>query len=437
MSEDGIKVYIGNAIHCNKPFSVSVLEKSFIAVKKTKIIAIGDVSSLEQFKREHEKCVIDEVVLNEYQILIPGLIDTHNHAGQYANLGLGLNQPLYEWLETHTFALEEKLADLDLARKCFDVVVRQTLNHGTTTVAYNSIVDTDASLILADIVIARGQRAFVGKVNITAKCVESLRESADATIDDTKRFISVMMNKNNTLVQPIISPSHPFRMSIDTLKELTSLAKTHSLRIQTHLCECEGEPEEAHKVYNKSLGEILVESGLLTDKTIIAHAVHLTSKEIQELAKHKTSVAHCPGSNFNLLSGVCDVKTLFKAGIDVGLGTDISAGSNVGITDQMRNALIASSTIYFNDKNRKLIDCYDAFYMATLGGAKALSIDEIVGNFEVGKDFDALIVDMNVKNGNSTCLFSYEPLELLQKFIYLGDDRNIISVFVAGRNVKC
>ncbi|KAF5304831.1 hypothetical protein FQR65_LT07848 [Abscondita terminalis] len=436
MSKNQISVYCGNIIHCNKPFVVEVLRDCFIAVNQNKIVAIDSVSNLESFKEKRKLNNFEEVVLNEYQILIPGLIDTHNHACQYSNLGLGLNKCLKEWLDTYTFPLEQSFENVELAKKCYEATVKNTLNHGTTTAAYNTTTHVNTSLILADIAISYGQRAFVGKVNVTENCPTDICETASTTIAETERFINEMLKKNSPLVRAIVSPSHPFRVSIEAMKHLTNLAKTHNLLIQTHMCECKGECEKAHEMYNKSFSLILSEGGVLTDKTIVAHAIHTSSEEIRELAKHKTSVAHCPGSNFNLLSGVCDVKALFKAGIDVGLGTDISAGSNVGILDQMRNALIASSTLYFIDNNCKPINYCDAFYMATLGGAKALSIDEVVGNFKVGKDFDAIIVDMNVKNGNSICLAKYEPLELLQKFVYLGDDRNIISVFVAGKKVK-
>ncbi|KAF5304827.1 hypothetical protein FQR65_LT07844 [Abscondita terminalis] len=435
MSEAEIRIYLGNIIHCIKPFTVEVLENNFIAVCKNKIIKIENVLSLEDFKKEHEKHEL--VVLDKYQILIPGLIDTHHHAAQYPNLGLGLNKPLNEWLETHAYPLQEKFGNLDLARQCYETVVRSTLNNGSTTVAYNATIHTDAALVLADTAIAYGQRAFVGKVNITINSLnKNYCETENETIAETERFINEMLNKKSTLVLPIITPVHPFRISMSAMQKLTVLAKTHNLSIQTHMCECNDEIEKARKLFKKSFSEILIEGGVLTDQTIVAHAIHTSSGEVQQLAKYKTSVAHCPGSNFNLLSGICDVKVLFEAGVNVGLGTDISAGSNVGITDQMRNAMIASSALYFNDRNRKPISCYDTFYMATLGGAKALSIDKVVGNFKVGKDFDALIVDMNVKNGNSSCILPYDPFELLQKFIYLGDDRNIVSVFVAGRNVK-
>ncbi|KAK4885750.1 hypothetical protein RN001_002021 [Aquatica leii] len=410
MPQCAINVYVGNIIHCSKPFTVEVLKNSFIAVNQNQIIAIDSVSTLENFKNEQKNYKINEVVLSEYQILIPGLIDTHIHAPQYPNLGLGLDKNLPEWLEQHTFLLEQKFENLDFAKKCYEVVVKKTISHGTTTAAYYATFHTEPSLILAEIAIKYGQRAFIGKVNITLNPETYGCESETSTIEETKRFVLEVLNKKSTLVQPIITPRHTFRISTHALKGLCSLAKTYDLRIQ----------------YNS----------FVDPYTIVGHTVHIPIEEVHELARHKTSVSHCPSSNFNLQSGICNVKALLDAGINVGLGSDISAGSNVGIVDQMRSAITASRALSFHIDKYKPINCYDAFYMATLGGAKALAIDTVVGNFAVRKDFDALIVDMNVEHGNSQCLLKYDPLELFQKFVYVGDDRNIVSVFIAGKNVK-
>lgn len=179
----------------------------------------------------------------------------------------------------------------------------------------------------------------------------------------------------------------------------------------------------------------------------MAHGVYLEDDEIALLRKRGTSIIHCPASNTNLNSGLCDVQRLIKAGLTVGLGTDVSGGNSVSILHSLTRALDVSKHIDFFNKhgvrgtgvaktpNRdyQQLTYKQAFYLATLGGAKALSLDQVTGNFAVGKDFDALLVDVSIMEQPHRSL---NVDELVEKFIYTGDDRNILNVFVAGRKVK-
>lgn len=175
------------------------------------------------------------------------------------------------------------------------------------------------------------------------------------------------------------------------------------------------------------------------------------------LSTSNTSIAHCPASNTNLGSGFCDVKRLINAGIKVGLGTDVSGGNTVSILDTIRDALSVSQHLKFakvhhikgtgkmeeSKSNQAYVnlDYKEATYLATLGGAKALFLDDVIGNFVVGKRFDALLVDIDCDPIDSFDCQSQDTdeeqlLKCLQKFIYTGDDRNIIKVFVDGKQVK-
>lgn len=193
-------------------------------------------------------------------------------------------------------------------------------------------------------------------------------------------------------------------------------------------------------------------------QTILAHAVHLEDSEINLINNCKTSIAHCPASNTNLSSGFCDVKRILNAGIKVGLGTDISGGNKSSILSSIREALTVSHNLEFakkqdikgtgklNDVSRSNVEYTplnykQAFYLATLGGAEALGKDNIIGNFVEGKEFDALIVDVDggpidVYDLPEKLWNDESELTLLQKFLYVGDDRNIKEVFVKGRQVK-
>lgn len=179
----------------------------------------------------------------------------------------------------------------------------------------------------------------------------------------------------------------------------------------------------------------------------MAHGVHLEDEEVQLLKERGTSVAHCPASNTMLGSGICDIQRLINSGVTVGLGTDVSGGNSVSIQDALLRALDISKHLDFfkkqnivgtgeaktQDPSYKQLKYKQALYLATLGGAKALAMDHLTGNFVAGKEFDALLVDVSVVDDPIRLL---NVDEMVEKFIYTGSDRNIIEVFVSGSRVK-
>ena len=166
----------------------------------------------------------------------------------------------------------------------------------------------------------------------------------------------------------------------------------------------------------------------------MAHCIHLGESETTLLNTRSVAVAHCANSNYNLMSGVCRVRHLRKAGLTVALGTDVSGGSSPSVLDALRSAVTAAKTLVIQEKTRDaFVDTHEAFYLATLAGAEALRLHEQTGNFEVGKCFDALVVRVDCGLIDTTPLDS--PETLLSRFLYLGDDRNIQHVFVNGTRV--
>lgn len=251
---------------------------------------------------------------------------------------------------------------------------------------------------------------------------------------------------------------------MELMKELANLAAKYNLNIQSHISENIDEIKFTLELFPgfEFYAEVYDAAGLLTNRTIMAHSVHLYDEEVKLLAERGTSVAHCPGSNTNLKSGLCDVKRLIANKLKVGLGTDIAGGSAISILDAMRSALDVSQHLNFmkkheivgtgrittnDDKNLNYVplDYKQALFLATLGGAQALSLDHKIGNFAVGKDFDALLVDAYVGKTDkfelpkvmTAALTGNDKFhQLIQKFVYTGDDRNILKVFVKGRQVK-
>ncbi|XP_022909822.1 guanine deaminase isoform X2 [Onthophagus taurus] len=430
-----VQIFTGTFIHCKKIDEPEVIEDGVMVIHCQKIVHIGDSSTYDKQRKSFPTAEI--IKLTPTQILIPGLIDTHIHAPQYPNSGLGYDKPLLEWLTAYTYPTETLFKESAFAQLVYDAVVRKTIAHGTTTAAYFATIFKDTNLLLADACIKNGQRAFIGKVNMITLAPKDYIETRESSIADTKQFIKDVYAKKSDLVQPIITPR--FALSVDTelMLDLADIVEEFDLNIQTHISENKEEIDQVKKAYGMGYAEAYDNARLLTPKTILAHGIYLEDDELKLLEKKGTSISHCPSSNTLLKSGMCDVRKILKAKVKVGLGTDVAGGAQPSIIEAMRKAIEVSTCISFG-KNccYQPLNYAEVFYLATLGGAAALGIEEKVGNFEVGKEFDAVIVDMDVKNSAVDYFKRCTPLELLQKFIFLGDDRNVINVFVQGKKVK-
>uniref|UniRef100_A0A1B0D8B1 Amidohydrolase-related domain-containing protein n=1 Tax=Phlebotomus papatasi TaxID=29031 RepID=A0A1B0D8B1_PHLPP len=393
-------LFVGQIVHSKSFDELEVIDNGFLAVENGKIIAIGDATQLPNWRKDTSKYEVIRMTKNQF--ILPGFIDCHIHAPQMPNIGLGLNMELLDWLKTYTFPMESQYKDSQFAAYVYAKVVA---------------------------------------------------------------FIEGIKALNSDLISVTITPR--FALSCDEylMNELGKLAKEHNLNIQTHISENLGEIAAVKEVFRApNYASVYDSANLLTPKCILAHGVHLEDEEIDLLKARGTSVAHCPSSNTNLQSGLCDVLRLRKAGVAVGLGTDISGGSNVSILTTIRDALGVSHHLNFvkkqnikgtgsvtpqNELQKKVNEEYvpmnykQALYLATLGGAEALNLSQKIGNFEVGKEFDALLIDIDVDP-----IDVYTPNvegikdkpenleERIQKFIYTGDDRNISRVFVKGKPVK-
>ncbi|KAH1008031.1 hypothetical protein HUJ04_005184 [Dendroctonus ponderosae] len=437
MTKNSVKIFVGNMVHCRAKLKIEIMQNGFLAVLKNEIIAVGDASTLpSQLEQLEANYKIQTIYLRKSQILIPGLIDTHIHAPQYPNAGLGYDKTLLDWLDCYTFKLERQYKDLKFAKKVFDAIVKKTLQHGTTTACYFASLFTDASLVLVDSVIEYGQRALVGKVNMTLSPFSDYVETEEESFQNTLAFVNNVLSRKVDLVQPIITPRFALSCNLEHMSELGTIAKNNNLFVQTHISENVDEVAMVYETYGMSYAEVYDKSKLLTEKTILAHGIYLSDDELQLIAARKCSISHCPGSNTCLKSGLCDVRNILNYNIKMGLGTDVSGGPSPSICAAMRSALTTSVHLSFSEENYKPLTYTDVFYLATLGGAEALGLDNKIGNFRTGKEFDALIVDVDVDDTEVDYLLPCNPMEILQKFVYCGDDRNIVSVFVGGKLVK-
>ncbi|XP_025060242.1 guanine deaminase isoform X3 [Alligator sinensis] len=369
---------------------------------------------------------------------MPGLVDAHIHAPQYSFTGTRVDLPLLEWLKTYTFPTEAKFKDNDYAEEVYTRVVRRTLKNGTTTACYFGTIHTDASLLLAEIVDKFGQRAYVGKVCMDINnAVPEYKETTDDSVKDTERFVKELLEKKYPRVHPIVTPRFGPSCTEELLCSLGNLAEAHDIYVQSHISETEGEMklvEEMFPTY-KNYTDLYDKNKLLTSKTVMAHGCYLSEEELDIFNLRGASIAHCPNSNFLLCSGNLNVQKVLKHKVKLGLGTDVAGGYSASMLDAIRKTMIMSNGLKINKINEEGLTIKEVFRLATLGGSQALGLDNIIGNFEVGKEFDALLVNSKASDSPFD-LFAADTFEdSFQKFLYLGDDRNISEVYVAGKQV--
>lgn len=331
----------------------------------------------------------------------------------------------------------------------------KTLQCGTTTACYYGTLHTNSTKILADTIHRLGQRAFVGKVNMNRNSPDYYIESStDDSIEGTLEVIQHIQGLHSSLITPVITPRFVPSCTVDLMKRLGHLAKEHNLPIQSHLSETPGEIAWVKELHPECSSYAMVYEtyGLFNSQTIMAHCVHMTTEERALAKANQVGISHCPSSNFCLQSGALNVRRLLEEGIDkIGLGTDVGGGYSPSIFDAIRQAITASKVVHFQSRDGPQLEekdapenkVYDflslpeAFYLATLGGAKVLNLESKIGNFTSGKDFDALILDHGkTPTAPQIDTFPHDTtMNRFEKLVYLGDDRHIAKVYVAGSKV--
>ncbi|KAF4998352.1 hypothetical protein FGRMN_3232 [Fusarium graminum] len=387
------------------------------------------------------------------EFFFPGFVDSHVHASQYPNVGIFGKTTLLDWLEKYTFPLEASLKDLGKARRVYGSCVRRTLSHGTTTAAYYATIDVAATNLLADLCLELGQRALVGRVcmDVPDICPDYYRdESVEEGLEKTRQTIQHVqkIDPEFKLVSPVLTPRFAPTCSRESMKGLAKIQKELDLPVQTHVSENEGECDLVAKLFpeSESYTHVYDDCGLLTSRTILAHAIHLSEKEAKLIAQRGSKISHCPCSNSSLTSGSARVRWLWDKGITVGLGTDMSGGYSPSILEAARQAALVSRHVAMGlqeEKERSKLTVEEVLYLATRGGAEVVGLGDKIGGFEEGMEWDAQLIRLGsvdqdgiaAEDGNVS-VFGWETWEeKVAKWLFNGDDRNVQSVWVRGRKV--
>jgi guanine deaminase len=308
-----------------------------------------------------------------------------------------------------------------------------------------------ATNLLADICQSKGQRALIGRVCMNTDLSPDYYrdESTEATIQKTQECIEHVrkIDPDHKLVIPIITPRFAPSCTKDCLERLGALHKETGYPAQTHLAENTNEVKLVRELFPEceSYTHVYDDTGLLTSKMVLAHCVHLSNKEIDLVKARDAKISHCPASNTALTSGCAKIRKYLDTGITVGLGTDVSGGFSPSILETARQAIWVSRFVAMLDGDHAKLSVEEALYLATRGGAAVVGLQDKVGGFEVGKEWDAQMIKLDEvapysegasEHDGPVDIFGWESWEnKVHKWLYNGNDKNTLAVWVKGRLV--
>lgn len=416
-------VFKGDIVFTPGKDNFQTYKDSYLVVEKGRVVGI-----YKELGEEYKDYPIKDY---SHKLIIPGFIDLHLHAPQYPNIGLGLDKELIHWLNIYTFPEEGKYGDMEYAKEVYSRLIKDLWQVGTTRAVVFSSIHKESTKMLMDMFIQSGLGAYVGKVNMDRNTSYELTEESQRSILETEEIILEYKDKSPR-VKPIITPRFVPTCSAELMRGLGGLAVNYGVPVQSHLSENISEVEWVRELHPEFLNYGLVynEYKLFGQtNTIMAHCIYNTDEEIELMAKNSVFAAHCPYSNFNLSSGIMPVRKFLENKVPVGLGSDISGGNSLSISKVMVGAIQASK-LQWLETNKKLkpLTSSEAFFLGTKGGG---SFFGRVGSFEEGYEFDGLVID----DSNLGDIDRLSLEERIQKFLYAGDDRNIIARYVQGVEV--
>lgn len=400
-------------------------------------------------------------------ICVPGFIDLHVHAPQSQFNGTATDLSLMDWLQRYTFPAERRLESTKIAAVVYDRLVRRLLSHGTTTAVYYATIHVNSTKVLVDTCVRRGQRAVVGKVCMDQHGAEGYVETTEEAIAGTEELIRYVHDEGHSgdgLVAACITPRFLPTCTTELLRGLGELAKKYDDRgiyCQTHMSESNDQLAFCAALFPDEPRDLphFDRVGLITHRCVLAHGVHLRDEELDLIRARGAAVAPCPLSNFSLADGHFDIPRAAARGVKVGLGTDVAGGYSPSMLVTCRTAVLASRALSitrsgcsFPATSDQEVNWRRAFWYGTVGGARSLGLEKVVGSFGVGMQFDALLLDCENDEVFDDYPEAYgeerDPtagpkrrdehhlVDSIERWFNLGDDRNILRVYVRGRSVK-
>jgi len=393
-----------------------------LVVRGGKVAAVGPAAAMLA-------AIPDGAVVTDYRgkLILPGFVDTHVHYAQ-TDMIASHGAQLLEWLEKYTFPAEARFADPEHARDVAAFFVAELLRNGTTTAmvfATTHKVSVDAIFEAAR---ARSMRVIAGKVLTDRHVPQAVRDTAESGYDDSRALIQQWHGRERLAyaVTPRFAPTSTERQ-LDLCGRL--LEEHPDVFLQSHVAENLGEVAWVAELYpwSRSYLDVYDHFGLLRERAVYAHCIHLDAMDRKRMADTGTAMSFCATSNLFLGSGLFNLQAAHECGARVGLGTDVGAGTTLSMLRTMEESYKVCQLA------GQSLSPMQAFYLATLGGAAALYLEDRIGNFDIGKEADFVVLDPKATPHLARRMERTTTLaERLFAFMIMGDDRAVHATHVLG-----
>ena len=415
------EVLHGHIIHAPKLGELEILENGYMLLEDGRIEALSPVHR-DDWDAYAQVDYGDSLIMQSF-------CDMHLHAPQYPMLGMGMDLPLLDWLNTYTFKTEAHFSDPAFARFVYRQLAYELIANGTTRVCAFSSLHLEATRILMEEFEAAGICGFVGKVNMDRNGSPELQETTADSIRDTIAWLDGC--DPNAHIKPILTPRFTPSCTNELMEALGKLAKERGLYVQSHLSENTSEiawVKELHPDCSQ-YWETYDKYGLFGSHTVMAHCVHSDARERKAIKDHNVVVAHCPDSNINLISGVAPIRVMLEEGIWVTLGSDIAGGAILPMMGVIAEAIRSSKVKRIESGwSKDFLTVAEAYYLGTTSAAHYFGSGD---GFAKGDLLHAIVVD----DSHYIDIGRLSVRERFERAIYRSQRDDIHAVYSDGRKI--
>ncbi len=383
-----------------------------IAIDDQTITHLGllDAQQREQYRKDGY-----ELFDMSGKVLLPGFINTHGHAAMTLLRSYADDLPLQVWLEEKIWPFEAQMTDDDIYWGTKLAIV-EMLESGTTC-----FTDMYASMQhVAQAADELGIRACLSRGLI------GFAANRDQALQESEELIRTWHGQANGRITCTLGPHAPYTCPPEYLERVIRMSEELDVPMQIHVAETRKEVEDCIAQYGVTPVQHLQNVGIFKRPVIAAHCVHLNEQDIDIMHRHNVRISHNPGSNLKLGSGIAPVPAYIEKGITVGIGTDgCSSNNNLNMLEELQlTAIIHKGAA----ENPTVIPARKALELATIEGAKVLSLENVTGSLKVGKQADIIAFDMEQPH-------FYPQNDIVSLLVYSANAHDISDVFVAGKQV--
>ena len=415
-----VTILHGNIVSAPELGKLDIVENGYLVAEDGIIVGV-----FETLPEKYAGCAVEDC---GNDLIIQSFSDMHLHAPQYAMLGMGMDMPLLDWLNTYTFPTESKFADPEVARPIYKKLAAELVANGTTRVVMFSSLHREGTLVLMEELEKAGVTGFVGKVNMDRNGGENYQETTEDSMEETVKWLEQC---NFEHIHPVITPRFTPTCTNELMEFLGKLAAEKNLPIQSHLSENTGEIAWVKELHPdcQQYWETYAKYNMWNDKTVMAHCVWSDERERKAIKDAGVWVCHCASSNEDLISGYAPIRVMLDEGIRVVLGSDIAGGDHISMFDNVTASIRASKARrIMTNWETDFLTVAEAYYLGTTAACEFFG--EKPG-FAAGNPLHAIVV----RDNDLPDVRERTTQERFERCMYRRQPDAVQAVWSAGRKV--